>query len=171
MKFKLLFTFMLVFSYISRGQTYIELVNQGNRFTEEKKYSEAINKYEQAILVDSTKPDAFYKIGFIYSVICYEKNKLCVESIRCFKKVNSIEPNYKKTDFNLGVCYLAIEKYDEAILYFTNSILVNKCTGEALFNRGFAYYSLGKLEKACTDFKNAILAGNKNAQKYLKDCK
>lgn len=77
---------------------------------------------------------------------------------------------------NIGLCYLKLEKYEEAEKFFTKALKMNSNYVKAKFNRGICLFKLGKYKEALNDF-NTINSNDLKSfddkihlQIYLEQC-
>mgnify|MGYP000439316027 CR=1 FL=1 len=76
-----------------------------------------------------------------------------------------------ETYFNRGVDASQKGDFKRAVSYYNKAIDVNPEFIVAYLNRGFVNELLGKLENACADWNMAFSLGQKEAEKYIKECK
>lgn len=94
----------------------------------------------------------------------------CYEAIEMMKKTLEIEPDYRKSNFNIGTCYAKLEDYENALLFINKALKDDNTNGEYYLNRGFVRLQLNDKNRACKDFELANKYGA-NAKEYLKNCK
>jgi type IV pilus assembly protein PilF len=97
--------------------------------------------------------DAHYLMGFIYM-----GRRKYTTSIRHFREVLRIDPDYHPARNNLGAVYLSMERWRDAVEQF--EVLLEQplyTTPELAHNNvGWAYYQLRRYEKAVHHLKMAI---------------
>jgi len=112
----------------------------------------AIDYFNNAIAVDSTKEGAYYYIGMFY-----QNNDYLNEALDIYRELMANKPDFPYSYYNTGFIYLELLKVpDEAIPYFTQAIQVNPSYYEAYFNRGLCYEILGDVYNAQTDYQTAL---------------
>lgn len=85
------------------------LNDQGMRLYKEKKYSEAVAKFNEAAAADPTNPQAVNNAGFtLYKMEKYE------ESVKLFLQTLKLDPNRAVAYINLGDAYVKLQKTSEA---------------------------------------------------------
>jgi tetratricopeptide (TPR) repeat protein len=143
-----------------KNQQYEKLNNEGLKLLKTGEFLYASEKYKQALNIDSLRIEANYGLGVTKAALCYQTNQNCDDALKYLLKARTILPNYRKTEYNIGVCYMALEKYLDAVNAFNKYIKTNSSSGDAYFNRGYANLMLEKKTKACENFKKAIKYGN-----------
>ena len=70
---------------------------------------------------------------------------------------------------NLGLCYLYLDRLDESVRYFAESLQRDSNKPKAAYNRGVAYFKLGQFDKAIADFERTVVLdpARVDAYKYL----
>ncbi|RLD45542.1 MAG: hypothetical protein DRI86_05410 [Bacteroidetes bacterium] len=112
----------------------------------------SITYFNNAIAIDSTKIDAYYDLG-----LYYQNNDMLNEAISTYKKIESINPTFASSYYNIGYIYLELLNIsDKAIPYFTKAINADPNYYKAIYNRGLAYEKLGDVINAKKDYKEAL---------------
>lgn len=128
----------------------IELYNQGLERYYDSDLNGALEKFTEAIKLDSSFTDAYYNSGFIKLSQGYYE-----EAIADFDLVISIKPT-DKTYFYKGRALLGLNKLKEAEAQFTNAINLNGQFFHAFNNRGNVKFQLGEYQGAIEDFTETI---------------
>lgn len=128
----------------------IELYNQGLERYYESDLNGALEKFTEAIKLDSSFTDAYYNSGFIKLNQGYYE-----EAIADFDLVISIKPT-DKTYFYKGRALLGLNKLKEAAEQFSNAINLNGQFFHAYNNRGNVKFQLGEYQGAIDDFTETI---------------
>jgi tetratricopeptide (TPR) repeat protein len=68
---------------------------------------------------------------------------------------------------NIGLAYLYLKRYQQAVTLYSQMIDDNPSDAEALVNRGVAWHYLDDKTAACEDWKMASLMGSEKAGNYL----
>ena len=104
----------------------------------------------EAIILE--EESAFYlKEGFGYF-----NDQEFLQAIEAFQEAVQINPDSKDANFNLGVTYCKLGKYEQAIPYFLKNIEITPEAVDAHYSLGVAYGSMGQKEKARKSFQEAI---------------
>ncbi len=112
----------------------------------------AINYFENAISLDSSKILAYYDLGLFY-----QDNDMLNEAMATYKKLNKIDPSFPNSYYNIGYIYLQILNIsEESIPYFTKAIEVKPDYYQAYFNLGLAHEKLGDILNAEKNYKEAL---------------
>ena len=110
-----------------------------------------INYFSKALELNPLLTQAYEKRGMLY--FFQEKYELMIKDFKRFMELEA--PNAKDLQM-LGIGYLKIGCYAEAITCFTNAIELNPNFAGAYSNRAEAYRFEGKYDQALRDFTTAI---------------
>lgn len=94
-----------------------KLVEEGDKFIHEKKYSEALDKYKEAMELNPAKPVPHYKIGVAYFFL-----KDLDQAVAQFKEAIKINPDYVKAMNNLGQVLELQGKKEEALALYKKAV-------------------------------------------------
>jgi tetratricopeptide (TPR) repeat protein len=173
------------------------LVERGNLFFKDKKYSEALSDFNKAISIyPFPHPMTFFNRGLVESAIndhisaendfskaiqlnpvfgnAYlyrSKEKLIRNDFQgAFQDLN-FAAKYDTLDdrvfFNLGDLFLSSGNFNEAIINYTKAINLNEASTESYNNRGIARLNLLDCNGAINDFKKVLAINPKHAQAYI----
>ncbi|MCK9220860.1 MAG: tetratricopeptide repeat protein [Bacteroidales bacterium] len=158
---KYLFTIFcfVAISACAQNVTCDQLVNQGFELLGQGNFNLAIEKYRDALKINSKKLEAHYGLGVAYSAICLQSGGSCDSAINHFLEADKIKSGYRFTYRNIAICFIRNFQYEKAIEYCSKAIKQDKNDGESYFYRGFSYIKLGKKEKGCEDLKKALEMG------------
>ena len=67
----------------------------------------------------------------------------------------------------LGMLYLKEQKYDKAVVSFTNALKINRRYYRARYNRAIAYSALDEYDKAVSDYKEVIRVFDSHAKSHF----
>ncbi|MGB5964420.1 MAG: tetratricopeptide repeat protein, partial [Sulfurimonadaceae bacterium] len=67
----------------------------------------------------------------------------------------------------LGMLYLKEEKYNKAVVSFSNALKINKMYYKARYNRAIAYSALNEFDKAVADYKGVISTFETHAKSHF----
>ena len=146
--FKILLFFFLVIAFKTASAQNADdvrsLIKQGEQLNDEGKYTEAIEKYNQALKIDPENIYADYELAFslfssgkgsegipyIEKVIkantslnagaydllgsIYDKDNQTQKAIEAYKEGIKVNPNYQRLYYNLGIVYSRDKQYAEA---------------------------------------------------------
>ncbi len=119
----------------------------------------AIREYKRSLELYEQDPEAHFGLAE-----AYRRKGLYAEAAEQLEKALDLDPLHQEARLNLGVVYLQMERWDDAIEQ--NRILIDDPTfprpSRALVNQGWAHYKSGDLERAKLVFAEA-LAGDRNS--------
>ena len=122
----------------------------GRVLVNKMKYQEALNYFNKAYALDKNNYQLLFNIAYCLKFIG-ENNK----SIDVFKKylnilnLNEIKPEHLASIYlEMGINYLAIEEYDNALDYITKSKDINPNNPHTLSNLGLVYAKTDRLDEA-----------------------
>ncbi|WP_448700842.1 tetratricopeptide repeat protein [Mucilaginibacter sp. AW1-3] len=134
------------------------LVKEGITLHDAGKYTEAIEKYDQAIKLAPDYDNAYYEKG--YTLYSSDKQK---EAIPVMEKVIELNPKAGGAYDILGSIYDDDKQTDRAIEYYTRGIKADPNYQRLHFNLGITYYRLGKYPEAEACAIDAIRLDPKHA--------
>ena len=76
-----------------------------------------------------------------------------------FEEAAWLDPENNEIQFNLGVAYLSMGDFEQAINNFTRVIEVKPCQPDAYGNRAVAFAAIGEENKSDADVEAAIRLG------------
>lgn len=94
-----------------------KLKNEGNEFMKQEKFSEALEKYKEAIEIDSSNAVYYCNRAAAYSKVSDFQN-----SIEDCKNALKIDPTYGKAWGRLGLALLSNNQYEEAYEAYNKAI-------------------------------------------------
>jgi tetratricopeptide (TPR) repeat protein len=138
----------------------------GNSYLEQNKYSDALEAFNAAFLIDPINTNILLNRGFTF-LFLHKKD----EALSDINLLIRLRPYYKAY-YARGYIYLELSQdsskyYLNAIDDFTKVINEKPDYSLAYNNRGSAYLNLGQLEKAKNDFDNAIRLSPTNTRIYV----
>jgi|688.fasta_scaffold04135_14 tetratricopeptide (TPR) repeat protein len=141
----------------------IAFFNRGNCYLKQKKYNLAVGDFNQAIRHDSLLFAAYNNLAVTRLMnqgggqLRESELELAKENL---KKFESIKP---LTDpamiMNLGVIYLHLFAFKEAIPYFDRAAAIDSLSGKPYYYRGLCYYYLRNYTEARSNFVQSYEAG------------
>ena len=115
-----------------------------------EKYGEAIDPYEQALLL---QPDA--KTAFLLGSVA-QKAGDNEKAITAYQQAVALDPKYTKAQYNLALALMDAKRYDEAVVTFDGLIKQEGPSYRAFYSQGLSYFYLGKYDRALEDFESAL---------------
>ena len=130
-----------------------------------KKYSDAINCYNEALKIDNSLPDTYNNIG-----VAYQKKGDQQMAIKNFEKAIKLKSDYPEAYNNLGISFKKIRKYKNSLDNYSKALLIKSNFYEAYFNLGAVLYELGDYEKSLKNYQKAIIIKPDYHEAYYNMC-
>ena len=130
-----------------------------------KKYSDAINCYNEALKIDNSHPDTYNNIG-----VAYQKKGDQQMAIKNFEKAIKLKSDYPEAYNNLGISFKKIRKYKDSLDNYSKALLIKSNFYEAYFNLGAVLYELGDYEKSLKNYQKAIIIKPDYHEAYYNMC-
>jgi tetratricopeptide (TPR) repeat protein len=165
---KLLLTSLLIILYInafSQSSNFDQLIKTGIDYYNKGLTQQALANYEKAHSIDSTRVEAYYYTGIALANSCHQTGNLCTEAITMLSTALNINPKYRNSFYNRGVCFLRLNMFSQAIVDFDNAIKLDERDGDAYANRGVSKIKSGQKKNGCKDIQKAINLNSTEAQK------
>lgn len=115
------------------------------------KYEEAVENFENALLVDPKYTDAYLGIAGTYNAM--GDNDRAVET---YQKIINQKPEFWKGYKDLGIHYLTLGDMNNAISNFEKVVEITPENSTAYSNLGIAYYYKGESEQAKSMFLRSL---------------
>jgi tetratricopeptide (TPR) repeat protein len=128
----------------------------------EKQYDMAIEKWKQAISLNSEDVDYLYKLGLIYFEM-----KNYQESIQYTEKAIQICPIHHRAYLILGIDWIKLRKFDQAEINVLASNRLNKSNLMSYLNLGAIYSVQKKYNDAIEMFKKTTEINPSECRAYL----
>ncbi|WP_299979820.1 tetratricopeptide repeat protein [Desulfobacula sp.] len=125
-----------------------ELITAGNKLFSEKKFDEAIEKYNEVVEIMPAEANALTLLGKCY--LDKKQYKLAIEF--CDKALNFGSKN-TETYATKGVAYFNLGKYPEALAEFGKVLEITPDDFNALYNKALCFGNLGKSENSLEIFE------------------
>ena len=142
--------------------------NRGNAKRRTNDFEGAIEDYDISFKIDPNNPLCIFNRGLTKA-----KQRDHEEAIKDIDIAIKMDPANYLFYNGKGVSLIALQRWIEAINYFTKSLSINPNFGQAYYNRGYAkQLGLGDKEGACEDWSMAASKGYQSANYYLREyCK
>ena len=150
-------------AFINEDRKFLSLQKseKGDRFFVEKKYSEAINMYSEAIGLNNENYVAYIGRGNAYTNLGNIK-----QGLLDYNKAIEKNPKSYVAYLNRGLLYLMDGAKDQAINDFNRGININPRFSIAYVMRGMVYMNKKNDELAMLDFTKAIELNPREASAY-----
>jgi len=144
----------------------IAYFNRGNCYLKQKKFNLAIGDFNQAIRHDSLLFAAYNNLA-VTRLLNQGGGKLRESELELakenLKKIEKITPlSDHSMIMNLGIIYLHLFAFNEALPYFDRALSLDSISGKPNYYRGLCYYYLRKFPEARSEF---VLSYNANFNK------
>lgn len=136
-------------------------VEQGNRLSEENKWTEAIEAFKHAIRADPRSVAAFGGLGDAYL-----NTGKWEEALAVYKEAVRIAPSDPVAQYNLGYCYNTMGRHGEAFSPLVKATILDPGFAEAYYGIGYAYLRGAQYEKSVSFLKSAIRLDSNYAEAY-----
>lgn len=132
----------------------------------------ALDMFQKAHSYDSSRVQSYYYTGIIIASICYETGKSCTDAIEMLTTSINIDPTFRNSHYNRGICFQKISMFHEAIDDFNKAIELNPKNGECYTNRAISKFHLSMKNSGCNDLEKALKMGALQAKSlYNEYCK
>lgn len=142
-------------------QEFIAYLQTGDDFVEKKDYENALKQYNQAIDLDPTNDEAYFKRANVYTAL----NKLHL-AIKDYTKAALANPREPKHLHFRALSFQRMNKPAKAITDFGRAITINKENYRSYYQRGNVSLSLGNFHGAVFDYSYALVILKKHIAKY-----
>jgi tetratricopeptide (TPR) repeat protein len=147
---------MSAFSYAAFAQSSksaTDYYNEGERFLDDKKYTEAFTAFKSAVTKNSSYKEALYQAGW-----CANELEKFDDAIYYLQRAKNLDASNQKIYFELGYAYKHLNKTEDAIVNFKKTLQLSPDYEEASLNIASIYYDKADYENALTYY-----------EKYLQD--
>ena len=142
--------FLLLLMQIAvQGENSTFYYNKGVEFFKAGNMLEAENNFKQAVKVNPAYTLGHYGLGRIYIL----QNAKIKDAIKHLKLSVSLDPNFAKGWFKLGLAELISGRYVDSLHSFKKAYEIDESFIEALYNMGVVYDLLGDEFKALTYYR------------------
>lgn len=132
-------------------QTYESHLSLGNLLSEWKQYSKAVESYQKAITLDSTRTHAFNNMGVAYKELGdFERAR------EAYEMVLKLNPDDASVYNNYGNLLRHCQETQKAIAYLEHAITLNPTFADAYSNLGAIYKEEYRYKEARTYYEKAL---------------
>lgn len=141
------------------------LMCKGNVYFDALMFDKAIDAYNVVLF---SYPE--FRAALLNRADAYNSAGRYEEAVRDYTKLSLNDKYNAENYFNLGFCYLQLNRNQDAIIYFGKALDTDYPNiGLLLTLRGVAYNNMKMQQEACSDWQKAINTGYKDASAYLKN--
>lgn len=121
---------------------YKQLVKDGNKLYQQKKYKEAAAEYQKALQKNPNyTPGAFNLGNALYQQKQYDGTRKVMEQVT---KIDTSRTGKAAANYNIGNSYMAEQKWEEAIDAYKKTLRTNPQDADAKYNLSYAQQMLKK---------------------------
>ncbi len=125
--------------------------NMGRSFMEEKKYDEALNMLNKALLINPRDTVALCDIG-----MTYELQKRYKEAREVFEKVLKWDGQDTRALFGIGLILTDENKLDEALLAYKKALAIDPNNSKIRYNVGLIYARKNNEDAALNELQGSV---------------
>ena len=125
-------------------------------------FQSAAGFYRKAIEIDPTIPELRANLGLMY----YQTGK-DQQAINAFLQAIRLKPGLFVPNFFLGLDYLKLKRFNEAVPYLKRAALSNPADPEVQMALGRAYAAKGKTRLAIVSYSRAVQLDSGNADRWF----
>lgn len=126
-------------------------------------YKEAVDAYNQSLLMTPDYTEAYVNLGVVY----YKLGRY-TDAIEAYKQALNIDPNSLAICNKLGTTYIINGSYSQAIDTFKQALAVDPNNSAAHFNLGIAYFLTGDTTGAFAEYQT-LMNMDKDRADILRD--
>ncbi|HLX75906.1 MAG TPA: sulfatase-like hydrolase/transferase, partial [Terriglobales bacterium] len=128
-----------------------ELVSEAVDDSQHGRFDQSTAKLSQALKTEDTCVPVHYLLG-----LDYYRMQNYADSIREFRRVLELSPDYTLVYFYLGLAYARSGDYPNSIDYLQRTLQADGTNFSAAYNLGAVYLKTGNVEQAAAAFRQAI---------------
>jgi tetratricopeptide (TPR) repeat protein len=161
------------------GNTIDDLIKEGWELIQVDLYSEAQEKFDEAISLNSSSPEAWHGKGFALNGKAYEKDDAnefaeargyYEEAIRCFGKAIQLNSSYFDAYMDMSDSENRLDNYDKALELIDKAIAIEPNNAEAINVKGTIHYRMGEYDQALELFRKATTMDPNCANGWFNIC-
>jgi superkiller protein 3 len=134
----------------------------------QKHYSEALEAYKRAFIIDSQPPIEPSQIGDLVVLgDSFAKQENWPDAIDAYQKAIAIKPTFKG-QFQLGKALYSLKRWEEAAKAFQEAVFLDPRQGKAYFYLGYAYSEQNLWEEASYAYQQALKLQPHEGETYRK---
>ena len=147
--------FVLLYYLSSCGYSALDLEREGNDFFHNQNYEEAITKYTEALIEDSSLFKSRFNRGICYYAISdYQKAANDFKSATYLKPTDSLDISL--CYFNLGLSQLALDNADKALSAFDEAKKLKLSSHNVILQRANCFFKMADYNKASMLYTQAL---------------
>jgi tetratricopeptide (TPR) repeat protein len=146
---------------VTSQKTKEQWLAEAHRLLGNMDYQEALNAYEQAILLDPSYARAYNDKGVALSRLGRYQ-----EALNAFEQAIRLDPSYARAYNDKGAALSRLGRYQEALNAFEQAIRLDPSYARAYNDKGAALSLFGRYQEALNAFEQAILLDPSYARAY-----
>jgi len=139
-----------------------EVFKKGAEFLEKADHAQALKHFETAILIDSSRYEAYLNAG-IEAINLNEQEKAAL----LFEKVYKIAPQNLNVKVGYATILLDQQKFQEAAAVYQEILKLDPKNKEALISLAMCYTRLGENQKSLAIYDTAVVLGLADKDLYF----
>ena len=152
----------------AQNAAYKKLTDEGLDLLKQQNTAAALDKYKQALKIDSSKVEVNYGLGVAY-LSQYEKQKTHIDNALYYiNKAIKINPLYRNCFYNRGRIRAYLNDFINALADFDRCIKKDSSDANSYFCRAMVKIKLHNDDGACEDFYISSQLGFEPAQKMFR---
>lgn len=160
---------LLIFSFINSNAQEKKLVRKGNKLYEQKRYKEAADVYQQALMKNPSYTPGLFNLGnSMYQQKQYDAARKVMEATA---KAEKDKDGKGAASYNIGNTYMQEQKWEDAISAYKQALRNNPQDADAKYNLSYAQAMLKKQQGGGGKDKNKDKKDDKNKDKDKQDNK
>ncbi len=128
-----------------------ESFNKGVANVNAKKLAEAAVDFQNCIVIDANRPEAYRNLGYVNLVTDNPE-----AAIKSYQEGIRINPKDTESMVALGSAYLQVNQYDKTIELMDKVLEIDSLNIKAIEQKAMAYDHLGESDKAFAAYKDAL---------------
>lgn len=134
-----------------REQYWVENYNRGVNLAQTHQIPDAVEAFQRAVVIDSTRVDAFRNLGF-----CYYKLGDADRAISVYERALKVAPEDPDVLTRVGLLLFNEKEYERAIQYLTQASEADPTNVHVLSSLASAYERMKRLDDAVAQYQKAI---------------
>ena len=157
----LLFPIIFPASADTDTENAISLVRKGDDLMLQKKYHEALEAYEEAVVMDPYNSISWNKLGLAHmNTGRYE------DAVSAFRMATNIDPLYTDAWNNMGDSLAILGRHQEALEAYDHALRVNQNDLYALLHKGISLQETGDSAGAMAIYEQIIVLADREMRKH-----
>lgn len=140
---------------------YKQLCKQAQTLVRQRKFAEAVERFQEAAAGDKLNPDAHEGMATAYFLMGDMQNASAE-----FLRVTQLDPRRGRAYINLGAVYNRLQQFDKAAAALRKAVKIERKSAQAYYNLGIAQKGLKQLSMSVSAYKEAVKLNPKMAEAH-----